>query len=564
MEKGCGMFFFSWPEAYQAGVEVAGGKGWNLGRLERYGFKVPAGGVLSAGAYQDFIKVNDLREATKDILQSVTIGNISEKGIEDKLFLIREKIKAGYIPAHIQEKLTFGLKNNGILEKPLAVRSSATAEDASDASFAGIHDSFLNVRGLDNILSAIKGCYASLWTPRAVAYRRKMNVKDDEVIQAVVITEMVMSQAAGVGFTCDPRTGREDVVLISANFGLGESVVSGAVEPDEYLLNENLRLIEKKIGPKEGMTVTGKNGGTEFIKTDNASGQVLSNDNIQELSMLVLRVFDALGCSEQHQDIEWAFDGENFYLVQARPVTALPIYTFPELKGKQEFWSNANLRDAMPMVQSTLNWSLASQNLNALFNVPFETIGYPIPRGLRSIKLYQGRIYLNPSIHQWLFYDACGIAPREINEAVGGHQPEIKINEKRPYFGIKGFKRLVRLLKLAFCGHKIRKNAKKSFETFDCFTSTLLKENLKMVSKKDFINKITQIRSVFREFGTVFMFCTLTSAMSPLEKTLEKFFPGKGRAMANALMTGSGDITSAKHGYRLVEMAEIARGDKAA
>jgi len=184
---------------------------------------------------------------------------------------------------------------------------------------------------------------------------------------------------------------------------------------------------------------------------------------------------------------------------------------------------------------------------------------------LQSVRLYQGRIYLNASIHQWLFYDACGIAPREINEAVGGHQPEIEINEKRPFTGINGLKRLVRLLKLAFIGQKIRKNAEKSFDNVDGFVRALLKEDFKNMSDKDIIHKFNQVRGVFRKFGLVFMFCNVaSSAMSPLEKTLEKFFPGQSKALANALMTGNADITSAEHGYRLLEMAEMARGETAA
>ncbi len=162
MEKGDGVFFFSWPRAFQAGFEAAGGKGWNLGRLDHYGFKVPAGGVLGAGAYQSFIEENNLLKDTGEITKSVTTGNIGEKETEQKLFLLREKIKAGHIPSSIMDELVSNLKKIGILDKPAAVRSSASAEDSGKASFAGIHGSFLNVKGTDNILSAIKGCYASL------------------------------------------------------------------------------------------------------------------------------------------------------------------------------------------------------------------------------------------------------------------------------------------------------------------------------------------------------------------------------------------------------------------
>ena len=566
MEKSCEGFFFSWSEAFQAGVEAAGGKGWNLGRLVRYGFEIPAGGVLEAGAYQNFIEENNLREATEESTQNVTIGNISEKGIEEKLFLIREKIKAGNISPYIQEELISKLKNIGILEKPLAVRSSATAEDASGTSFAGIHESFLNVRGLNNIMAAIKGCYASLWTPRAVAYRRKMNVSDYEVIPAVVIMEMVEARAGGVGFTCDPRTGREDVVVISANFGLGESVVSGSVEPDEYRLHLNYwpELTEKRIGRKEGMTVPGKNGGTEFVRPDKSmAGQALSDENIIKLVFLILRVFEALGSGEQHQDIEWVFDGSEFILVQARPVTALSRYTCAEIKDQPDIWSNANFRDALPLVQSTLNWSINKIGLPRMLQSPFQSVGYHIPPGLRYIRLYQGRAYLNLSLQQWLWYDALGLAPRKINESLGGHQPEIKINEKKPYAGVKGLKRIGRMLKFLLAIAKAKRKSKESFVKFNDYSEDLLKKDFKSFTNEQFIHTFFANAKVATEFTALYLLLG-NSSVAPytmLVNTLEKHFPAKGNAMANAIMAGNADITSAQHGYRLVEMAEIARSD---
>ncbi len=566
MGKNCGEFFLNWTGAFQAGVKSAGGKGWNLGRLKRYGFNVPAGGVLAARAYRSFVEENNLLEDMGKIARNVTTGNIGDKKIEQKLFLLREKIKAGGIRSNVRDELEDKLRATGILGKPVAVRSSATAEDSGRASFAGIHESFLNVRGLDDILYAIKKCYASLWAPRAVAYRRKMNVRDDEVIPAVVIMEMVEADAAGVGFTCDPRTGQEDMVLISANFGLGESVVSGAVEPDEYRLNYWCDITQKKIGSKEGMTVAGNSGGTRFVESARAAGQVLSDENIRKLGLLIQRVFDALVCGEEHQDIEWVFDGKDFALVQARPVTVLPRYTLDGFKNQPDIWTNMNLREVMPMVQSTLNWSLKKPLLNTVFSAPFRTMGYQIPPGLQAVRLYQGRAYLNGSILGWLLYDALGMdsrgmAAQEKYDNFGGQ--EVQINEEKPYRGIKGCKRLGRLIKGAFVVQKIRKNKKKYFDEVNCFTGALLKENLKSLAEKDLIKKFTEIRNTATEFIPVYALGSVEVTFSFI-KTLEKYFPGKGRAMANALMAGSGDITSAEHGYRLAEMAEVACRDSAA
>lgn len=566
MGSECERILLSWPEVFQAGSGKAGGKGWNIGRLARYGFNVPRGGVLSIRAYQDFIQDNSLKETTVNILQGESVEELGAQERERELLEIRKKIETGHIPLRIQKELFTWLKNTGLLDKPLAIRSSATAEDGSRTSFAGIYESFLNVNGEDNILSAIKGCYASLWTPRAVAYRRKMQVNDNELYMAVVIMEMVNAKAAGIGFTCDPRTGREDIIHISANFGLGESVVSGAVEPDEYKVNYIQEIIHKTIGRKEGKTVVRSIGGTEFVKTDNKSySQVLTDKEICDLGLLIQRIFDSLGCGEQHQDIEWVFDGENVVLVQARPVTALPRYTLTGIKNKPNIWSNANFKDAIPMVQSTLNWHILKQCLlDCFFDTLFKTMGYKIPPGLQYVRLYKGRAYINMSILQWGFYDGLGIAPRDINGAFGGHQPEIEISEKKPYAGINGFKRVARLLKVSFTHYRIKKNAKTLFDNVDAFTDALLKEKVSLLDDQGLLNKFTQISNEERRYIPVFSVSTDAGSMMFFEKTLERSFPGKGKAVANALMAGSGSITSAQHGYDLIEMAEVARGDTAA
>jgi len=223
-------------------------------------------------------------------------------------------------------------------------------------------------------------------------------------------------------------------------------------------------IMEKRIGRKEIITTAGKNGGVEFVRSSGSTaGQVLSDENIRKLGFLVLRVDESLGGGEQHQDIEWADDGADFILVQARPVTALPRYTCPEIKDQPDIWSNANFRDAIPMVQSTLNWSIMKIGLNMLFDSLFKTIGCRMPEGLQLVKLFQGRAYLNLSIQQWLMYDALGLAPGVTNSTLGGHQPEIRVNEKKPYSGIKGLKRLWRALKFLAVMARTKRQAGKSF-----------------------------------------------------------------------------------------------------
>ena len=284
-----------------------------------------------------------------------------------------------------------------LLDKPVAVRSSATAEDSSKASFAGIHESFLNLTGQEHIEQAIKDCYASLWTPRAVAYRRKMGFGDQDVALAVVIMELIPAVAAGVAFSCDPLTGRRDRVAISANFGLGESVVSGAVEPDEYLLDTTTaipQILEKKNGSKKQFTRLKPEGGTELVNTivreSTESQFVLNDDLITELGLLTLRIHESLGGGTVNQDIEWAFDGKQFFIVQARPVTNLPEPTFPELVGQPVIWSNANIKDAAPFVMTTLSWNAGHNNLNLMLTSNLLAAGYHPTPGINWAKALQG------------------------------------------------------------------------------------------------------------------------------------------------------------------------------
>ncbi len=555
--------FLNWLQAFEAGTAIVGGKGWNLGRLDRYGFKVPLGGVLTAEAYRQFVACNNLQQLLAEI-STITINMIGEKETGNKLARIRERFHNSSFPTHILSTLGAGLLDLGISAKPLAVRSSATAEDSRRASFAGIHDSFLNVQGVENIISAIKGCYASLWTERAVSYRRKMGINDNKVLPAVVIMEMVHADASGIAFSCDPYTGREDIVTVNANFGLGESVVSGSVDPDRYYINNSsflLNIGNKTTGRKEGLTVLREGGGTEFrINDQNQQKQALSDEDIIKLSYLVLRIFSSLGNNELHQDVEWVFNGRNFYLVQARPVTVLPRYTFPELRNQPELWSNTNLKDTMPMVASTLNasWTwIAGLALTA----PFSAIGYQIPDGIKYIKLFQGRGYLNMAAFQWICYDSIDLKPDELNKTYGGHEPEIEINEKRTLLRI--LQRKYRILKFGRETSKTKKKAEASFSKLRAQLKSLLQKDYQNFSSHDFLALYNPAALIAADFAPVFGLISASGSLPNLMlvKLLDKSWPGKGNALANALLAGAAKITSAEQGYMLVELAATARTD---
>lgn len=557
-------FFLNWPEAFDSGAEVVGGKGWNLGRLDRYGFRLPFGGVLTAEAYRRFVELNNLHTKLTEIADTMTINTIAEKETGEKLARLREVILQGRIPEQIRTELEAGLLTLGILDEPVAVRSSASAEDSLNASFAGIHDSFLNVQGIENIISAVKGCYASLWTERAVGYRRKMGISDSEVLPSVVIMEMVNAEASGIAFTCDPRTGREDVITVNANFGLGESVVAGSIDPDRYCLHNSGQLLKIgsiTIGRKEGLTVLTEGGGTQFKNNvQTVQTQVLSNENIIKLGYLILRVFGALGQEQVHQDVEWVFDGHDFVLVQARPVTVLPRYTFPEIQDQPDIWSNSNLKDTVPIVSSTLNNSFAWAADIAL-TAPFQEVGYPVPEGLRFIRSFQGRGYLNMAAFQWVLYDSIGFQPADLNKTYGGHEPEIRISEEQSMSKI--IRRKFTLLKTGRKMSITKKNAEGSFSRVRQQAETLLNKDYAKFLTNDFFDLLSQVEQALMDFLPVFSYICMSGTFPNLmlTKVLEKSFPDIGNGLANALLAGAAKITSAEHGYRLVELAEMARND---
>jgi phosphohistidine swiveling domain-containing protein len=564
--------FLNWEESAKSDPAEVGGKGYNLGRLHRYGFPVPAGGVLTSRAYRDFLQCNRLEESI-NAAYGIGAEAVNDPANEKILEEIRRKIIASQIPGIIRQELAENLSGMKLPDKPVAVRSSATAEDSAKASFAGIHGSFLNVTGQVHIEHAIKECYASLWTPRAVAYRRKMGFGDKDVSLAVVIMELIPAVAAGVAFSCDPLSGRLDRVAISANFGLGESVVSGTVEPDEYLLDSTSAIpaiIEKKNGSKKKFTRLKPEGGTELVNTmgeENTKTQfVLNDDLITELGLTTLRIHESLGWGTVNQDMEWAFDGKQFFIVQARPVTNLPEPTFPELVGQPVIWSNANIKDAAPFVMTTLSWNAGRNNLNLMLTSNLLAAGYHPTPGINWARLYKGRGYFNLSALQWGLYDAIGALPEETNNLLGGHQPEIKVPAGNPFSGWNGIKRALRKLNLVFNILKTQYFAKEIFKDVWKTSESWNQMNFKGMTETQLISLIEEIGKKYREFAPTYMILASSASLplNTLTKTLEQDFPGRGYSLTNNLLVGSAEITSAEQGYRLIELAHTALKDEAA
>lgn len=298
-------------------VLVAGGKGANLGEMTSAKINVPSGFVITADAYRDFLKVNGI-----DIL----IENGIKKSVEDERKLLNEaehfrgKIKSGKFPEQLENAIRekyFNLGNN----TRVAVRSSATAEDLPDASFAGQQETYLNVQGIESVLNGVRNCYVSLWGNRAVSYRFHQGYDQTSVSIAVVIQEMIESEKSGVLFTVNPVNKKENEMQINASFGLGESVVSGRVTADSYIIDKSGNIIEVNIGSKETQIIYGDKETVEVsVNSDKRKTRALNDREILELMKCGLEIEKHYGMP---MDIEWAIKNDIVYILQARAITTL-------------------------------------------------------------------------------------------------------------------------------------------------------------------------------------------------------------------------------------------------
>ncbi|MCZ7568226.1 MAG: PEP-utilizing enzyme [Ardenticatenaceae bacterium] len=294
-------------------LAVAGGKGAHLGELIRAGFPVPAGFVVTTAAYDRFVTRNGLGATITRVLREEPGSGAA----------IRGGFEGAPIPEEVERKILAAYLQLG--QGAVAVRSSATAEDLPEAAFAGQQDTFLNVIGEEALLDAVRGCWASLWTDRAIAYRQRQGLNRQTVKLAVVVQCMVVAEAAGVMFTANPVTGARDEVGIDACPGLGEAIVAGLVTPDHFVLRKRRwgwSIAERHLGRHEVIIRARSGGGTTRVGRSTTAGvPVLSDRSLRELAGQGAAIERHFGCP---QDVEWAWAGRKLFIVQARPITALP------------------------------------------------------------------------------------------------------------------------------------------------------------------------------------------------------------------------------------------------
>jgi pyruvate,water dikinase len=294
-------------------VSELGGKGYSLAVLFNNGFSVPRGFVIVSEAFFEYLRQNNMMEKVQKLSSEITENNFEEKSKEIKNLIIN-----GKIPREIISEVEAGLRKLNV--KFVSVRSSAVSEDSLKASFAGLHDTFLNVKAeASSVLESVKKCWVSLFNDRAVIYRIKKKIPHLEGM-AVIIQEMIPAEISGVVFTTHPMN--EKFILIEASYGIGDMVVGGKVEPDDYVVDrETLEIVERKMGRKDKMSIIeGEEVKVIDVKEELAKERVLPDGKIKEIAETCLRIERIFNSP---QDIEWCIYNDRLWLLQSRAIANL-------------------------------------------------------------------------------------------------------------------------------------------------------------------------------------------------------------------------------------------------
>jgi phosphohistidine swiveling domain-containing protein len=391
------MPYTRWFQEVGAGdVDTVGGKGANLGEMVAAGLPVPPGFCLTAAAYRDFVQAT-----------GVTIGRILSEtrpeeaaSVKAQAARIRDLITAQPVPDAIAKetvtayrRLAQDLGVSDVSRIPVAVRSSATAEDLPTASFAGQQDTYLNVRGEADLLERVRDCWASLWTDRAMVYRNQQGFDHEKVYLAVVVQAMIPAEVSGILFTSNPISGDPGEVVINASWGLGEAIVSGLVTPDTLTVRKrDGRVVLQQIGAKECTIEYAQDGGTVELETPAERREIpaLRDDGVSELVALGQGIEAHYGTP---QDIEWAHARGRFYVLQSRPITTLS----PAVEGADPDvqYDRTMFVELFPDPLSPVLLGSIRPLFGSMLDFTFTSLGFEPPEGIEATGGFFNQFYFS-------------------------------------------------------------------------------------------------------------------------------------------------------------------------
>jgi phosphohistidine swiveling domain-containing protein len=422
-------------------LSLAGGKGANLSRLMQANFPIPAGFVIATPAYKAFTSANQIDGQIREVVRSLpTLAD--PNALDAASQKIRNLFAAGCIPPELEQEVLAAHRNLTLKTPGVAVRSSATAEDLPGISFAGQHETYLNVRGEPGLLDAVKRCWSSLWTARALAYRAHHVVDPTDLSLAVVMQQMVPAEASGILFTINPMNGSSAEMLINAAWGLGEAVVGGLVTPDTLVVDKTIgRLKQTVIANKQVMTVASESGTSEepvrIAQRDQASLDARHVDKLVHLGREIEAFFGS------PQDIEWAMASDCIYVLQSRPVTgvaisgrASPGQAVSDLPPGDDdwqamaagtehpfdLWTRANVGELWPDPVSPLVASTVPEIISGALQYALRGIDAPELINTQWAHRFFGRMYYNEGALRRIFWKELGLPISFVDRGRGNIQ----------------------------------------------------------------------------------------------------------------------------------------------
>ncbi|HLF71163.1 MAG TPA: PEP/pyruvate-binding domain-containing protein [Dehalococcoidia bacterium] len=317
------MSHIAWMQEGKLERAHVGGKGASLSDLIAGGFPVPEGFCVTADGYRYFVSSSGIESQIEKLLADADLS--SPATAREAAERVSELVASAPLPDDLRQEISQAYEK--LVEKTgfaVAVRSSAISEDGASSSFAGLYETYLNVRGVDHVLESVGRCYASLWSERAVRYRANRTSNDMDEAMAVVIMGLVPSDTSGIAFTAHPVTGDRNQVVINSSWGLGEAIVSGRVTPDCFVVNKDtLAIVEREIYPKEIAVFSDPAGGgtiEQDLSPAQARAPSLTDEEACAVAGMAAKVEVHYGLP---QDIEWGMHAGTLYLLQARPITTL-------------------------------------------------------------------------------------------------------------------------------------------------------------------------------------------------------------------------------------------------
>ena len=369
---------------------AVGPKAMSLVRMGRAGLTVPAGFCVTEPALCEHLEQNDLVDRLKSVVERIAEARPEARGT------LLSNLRQVIIEAPLAEQARREIENHyrKLGADRVAVRSSGTAEDLPGHSFAGQHDSYLGIAGLEGCIEAVKKCWASLWTQRAYEYRERNGFDHLEIGMAVIVQKLIAADTSGVIFTADPLTGAGGNIVIEACFGLGQALVSGKVTPDRFVVRKNrLKLWSRTISEKKIECVLDKHGSVEerIAPKDRSIALTLDKRQMRRLAKVAIGIETEFGCP---QDIEWAISGRKIHLLQSRPITALPAEKSWE---DRQIWCGSPVREVMPDVVTPVTVSMIEEMLSGFFDPIFRLLC--LDRGDHpAFEIIAGRVYFNANI----------------------------------------------------------------------------------------------------------------------------------------------------------------------